>query len=353
MRVRHILLLLAVSGILYLLFWPVPVEFVSSKMPPGPELSGVLAPNDALDKVEQLATVGEGPEDLAITHDGAIYTGTSEGNIMVLDPGAKVWRPITVTYGRPLGLAFSPDEKWLYIADAQRGLMRTDKQGHLERLIDTLNGEDLGLVDDLAVAKNGMVYFSSASTEFGINESTEAMIAHHPTGRLFRYNPATKQLDLLLDGLHFANGVALTPEEDAVLVSETGAYRIQRVQLSGKDSGRVELFAENLPGFPDGINYDEQGNLWVSLPSIRNPLLDQVLDKPYLRKMIYRLPPGLKPKPSLHTLLVALDKQGRITQSLHGPKGRFAMITNAVWKGDTVYLGSLQENSIGVHRRLR
>lgn len=46
--------------------------------------------------------------------------------------------------------------------------------------------------------------------------------------RLLRYDPVTKTNTVLMDRLHFANGVALAADESYILVAETFKFRIMR-----------------------------------------------------------------------------------------------------------------------------
>ena len=62
-----------------------------------------------------------------------------------------------------------------------------------------------------------------------------------------RYDPSTGKTDMLLDGLYFANGVALSADEDYILVNETSRYRITRYWLKGDKAGSSEIFADNPP----------------------------------------------------------------------------------------------------------
>ncbi|KAJ8873794.1 hypothetical protein PR048_024629 [Dryococelus australis] len=63
--------------------------------------------------------------------------------------------------------------------------------------------------------------------------------------KLFQYNPITNTSKMLIDKIQFANGVILSPEEDFVLVAETGKSRILRL-MSGL-LGNVEQFAVSNP----------------------------------------------------------------------------------------------------------
>ena len=337
MRVRYIVLLLALTVAAYLCFWPVRTPFRAFDANLATALPAHLAGDTRLDSLRRMATVGDGPEDIAVDSLGNVWTAIENGHVYVFERGALDWRPVTLTYGRPLGLAFSPDERWLYIADATQGLMRTDKLGHLERLIDTLQGEDLGLVDDLAVAPDGAVYFTSATRHWGVDEVTSAMLAHDRTGRLFRYVPATKRLTVVADSLAFANGVAVAADGTAVYVAETAAYRVLRIPIATDGAtGTAERFAERLPGFPDGLNFDDRGRLWVSLVNPRSNTLDDLAGKPFLRELIYKLPADFKPKADYGTAIVALGSRGEIVDYLGASTDHpepFLAITNAVWRG--------------------
>lgn len=66
--------------------------------------------------------------------------------------------------------------------------------------------------------------------------------------RLFHYDAAKNKSKVLLDGLWFANGVALSPKEDFVLVSETARSQIRRYYLKGEKKGTDDIFVDGLPG---------------------------------------------------------------------------------------------------------
>ncbi len=73
--------------------------------------------------------------------------------------------------------------------------------------------------------------------------------------------------DVVLDGLRFANGVALSADESFVAVAGTGGRSVVRRWLSGPHEGRSEPLVTDLPGHPDNISRGSDGLIWVTVPS--------------------------------------------------------------------------------------
>ena len=87
----------------------------------------------------------------------------------------------------------------------------------------------------------------------------------NPSGRLIRYNAATKKNEVLVKNLGFANGVLLSDDESFVIVLECLTSRMIKYHLKGPKAGQHEIFAEALPGLPDNVHSDGQGGFLVSL----------------------------------------------------------------------------------------
>lgn len=77
------------------------------------------------------------------------------------------------------------------------------------------------LADAVVEASDGSVYFSDASTKFENDKWVLDLLEAKPYGRLLKYDPITRKTTVLLDGLWFANGVALSPREDYIVICET------------------------------------------------------------------------------------------------------------------------------------
>lgn len=329
----------------YLLFWPVPIEPVAWEAPEAPSLEGPYADNALLEQVEWLAKEeGIGPEDVAIDEQGYVYAGYEDGRIVRFNPDGSQPDLITNTQGRPLGLDFDPEGN-LIVADGYQGLLRISASGETRLLTNSASGTPFVFTDDVDVSRDGIIYFTDASSKFGpAMKARDDIMEHGGHGRLLSYNPATQATDTLLSDLQFANGVALSANEDFVLVNETGSYRIVRYWLRGEKAGQHDIFFDNLPGIPDGISANGNGTFWVALFSPRNALLDSMSSYPLLRKMAFRLPEFMQPQPAHHAFVLGLDEQGNVTHNLqHNAENAFAPITSVEQFGDTLYLGSLTE----------
>lgn len=358
------LLLLAVS---YLLFWPIRIEPVAVALKPDPGFTQAFAPNDRLRQVRFFDFgLGQGPEDVAVK-DGYAYTGLADGRIVRVRidgltptgpapigpvvPGGPAPSPagtmeqIANTGGRPLGLQHDPFGN-IVVADAKQGLLAINPQGRIFPVARAYRGVPMRFVDDLDIAKDGTIYFSDASQRFGIDEYALDFFEGRATGRLFSFSPSSGRLDELVGGLAFANGVALGPDEEYVLVSETAGHRISRYWLKGAKARTKDVFIDNLPGYPDNISYNGRGIFWVALAAPRSKALEDALPSPFMRSIAYRLQMlglGAPPAPERYGCIVAIDLQGRVVATLQDPGGlKIFNITSVNEKDGLLYLGGLE-----------
>lgn len=332
----------------YLLLWPVEIDTVSWAAPNDLGLVNKFSPNQLLVEAQILGFGdGIGPEDIDVDSAGRIYAPYENGQILRYDDQGQNPELFVNTGGRPLGLEF--DKQWnLIICDAVKGLLSASPEGELKVLTTAADGIPFGFTDDVDVAKDGKIYFSDASYHWKIKSYREDIIEHRPYGRLIVFDPTTGASTVLKDSLYFANGVAVSHDQNFVLVNETSAYRIQKVWIKGEKAGQSEILLSNLPGIPDGISSNGKGMYWVAFPSLRKKIIDNMADKPFLRKVIMRLPEFLQPAPDRYGFIIGIDSEGNVLYNLQDPEpDSFSPITSVEESGEYLYLGSLTFEGFG------
>jgi sugar lactone lactonase YvrE len=316
--------------VLYLFLWPVPIHPIAWEPHPAPALEGDFAENRVLQGMELFATPNtHGPEDVAVDAEG------------------RVSQVFADTGGRPAGLDFDNDGN-LIVADTAKGLLSIDPNGAIEVLCTEAGYHPFGLTDDVDVDSQNVAWFSDASHKWTFQEYMNDVLESAPNGRLLKYDINTGECSVVLDELFFANGIAVSPDDTYVLVNETTRYRVKRVYVRGPRMGDVEVFIDNLPGLPDGISTGADGIFWLALFAPRNETLDFAGPKPWVRKLIYRTPAALQPKPRRHPLILGLDASGNVVHNLQDADGaNFSMSTSVEQVGDWLYVGSIAEAKWG------
>lgn len=291
---------------------------------------------------------GHGAEDVLVGEDGAVYTGTEDGAVWrVREEGNRLDR-VGATGGRPLGLEWLPDGRIL-VCDARRGLLALDTtSGAVEELLTLVHGRRMTFCNNAAVAADGTIWFSDSSRVHGIERWKADIVENTSSGRLLRRDP-DGSVEVVLDGLRFANGVALAADESFVAVAETAGRTVVRHWLSGDRTGRTDLLAGDLPGYPDNIARGSDGLVWVTIASPRDPVVEALMRGPRpLRHAAWRLPAPLQPKPKRTARVLALDEEGKIIHDRSFDASSFHMVTGVREHRGRVWLGSLVEPAVAV-----
>ncbi|XP_037032227.1 adipocyte plasma membrane-associated protein-like isoform X2 [Bradysia coprophila] len=263
-------------------------------------------PNNYLDNAERLLVNRVlGPEHL-ITNGKDIYATLVNEVVRIngdhITHVAKFGKPCELYQdalcGRPLGIAFDTISDDLIVADAYYGIWSVNpKTGDKKQLVspnEKLDGEiprPAKIFNSVAVSETGDIYWSDSSSDFYLEDGVQTFMAN-PSGRLFRYDRTQKLNVLLIDRLYFANGVALSPNEDFVLVAECAGSQIRRFYLKGSKAGTTDIFIDGLPGTPDNITPDSKG-LWIPMPISRDSnhpaLWQSASNAPLIRKFVLRV----------------------------------------------------------------
>ena len=358
------LLALVLAGLAYFCLWPVPIEPLSWDAPAAPGYVGPHAVNDKLAQLKLIDLGGEaGPEHIAIGPDGKLYTTVESGRILRMQPDGSQQEVFAQTGGRVLGFDFDA-KGHLIAANAVKGLLSIAPDKTIKLLSDkvAVNGQpdQIRYADAVVVAQNGKMYLSDASTRFAPKDwggtfeaSVLDILEHAATGRVLEFDPASGQTRVVAHGLSFANGVALSQDEKHLFVNETGKYRVWKIDVTaqgvdvtkGGDQARVLL--DNLPGYPDNLTRGRDGKIWLGFAKPRNPVIDNLADKPFMRKVTLRLPRALWPIPQAYGHVMAFTEDGKVVQDLQDPRGQYPESTGVTETADRIYIQSLHAKGLG------
>ncbi|MES2299192.1 MAG: SMP-30/gluconolactonase/LRE family protein [Pseudomonadota bacterium] len=343
----------------YFGLWPVPVEPVAWQAPKAPGYVGVYASNAKLAGLRQIALGAEtGPEHVCVGPDGKLYTGVVSGHILRMQPDGNAQEVFSDTGGRPLGMAFDAAGN-LIVADALKGLLSIAPDGRTTVLAGAGEDAPLRFPNALALARSGKIYLSDSSMRFTparwgstLEAATLDVLEQSATGRVFEYDPAGKSLRLLATGLSFANGVALSADEQSLFVSESARYRVWKLSIGAESvdvatpSAQARPLLENLPGYPDNLTRGFDGRIWLGLSGPRNDL-DAMAQHPFLRRLMLRIPRALWPTPKPYGHVIAFDEDGKVLVDLQDPSGNAALTTGATETPGRLYIQNADAHSLG------
>jgi len=153
----------------------------------------------------------------------------------------------------------------------ERCLFRTELDGSVTRLIDRHEGRRLNSPNDVRVKSDGSIWFTDPL--YGIQTDYEGgRQASEQPPALYRFDPASGAVSVAADDFDGPNGLAFSPDESRLYVTETGDQTTDdprqyiRVFDVGAEGGLTggAVFHKVQPGYADGICVDEDGNLWSS-----------------------------------------------------------------------------------------
>lgn len=154
-----------------------------------------------------------------------------------------------------------------------RRVTRTEHDGRITVLADRWLGKRLNSPNDVVVKSDGSIWFTDP--DYGILHSYEGEAADGEIGRcnVYRIDRASGAVSVVADDFAKPNGLAFSPDESSLYVSDTGASHaahgpkhIRKLQVTGNGAalGQSKIFAECTAGFFDGFRCDTRGNVWTS-----------------------------------------------------------------------------------------
>jgi gluconolactonase len=147
-----------------------------------------------------------------------------------------------------------------------RRLERWEPDGRVAPLVSHYQGRRLNSPNDVVVRSDGSIWFTDPP--YGIQSDREG----HPSEQelagcyVFRFDPASGALSVATDLLARPNGLAFSPDESVLYVSDTGdAHHIMAFDvIGGVALHNPRVLAVIEPGVPDGFRVDRTGHIFTS-----------------------------------------------------------------------------------------
>uniref|UniRef100_A0A803LXK7 Strictosidine synthase conserved region domain-containing protein n=1 Tax=Chenopodium quinoa TaxID=63459 RepID=A0A803LXK7_CHEQI len=258
--------------------------------------------------------------------------------------------------GRPLGLRFNKKTGELYIADAYFGLMKVGPEGGVATsLVTEAEGVPLTFTNDLDIDDEGNVYFTDSSAQYQRRHFMQLVFSGEDGGRVLKYDPVTKETTVLLKNIQFPNGLTLSKDGSFFLFCEGSIGRLSRYWLKGEKAGTSEIFAI-LPGFPDNIRTNKDGDFWVALHCRRSWTNHLLAATPRLRNFSLKLPIKAKYQFMVfiggwpHGIIVKYNPEGEIVQILEDSPGKVVKAVSEVEEKDgKLWIGSVLMPFVAVY----
>ncbi|MBW1783462.1 MAG: SMP-30/gluconolactonase/LRE family protein [Deltaproteobacteria bacterium] len=217
---------------------------------------------------DTIRIIGSGiirPEGVMVQQDGTVLAADARGHIARIRPDGK-----TSFYGdvggTPNGICLDGEGNCI-IANIGNGQCQSlQRDGTHTVLMTEANGKKMPTPNFPFVDCKGRLWVSNSS----YREDMEDALRHPaPDGCMVLIEAGHARI--MAEGIYFANGVALNADESKLYVAATMKRIIYEYTI--KTDGSLTTPAVYGPsplaelGYPDGIAFDEAGNLWVTFPA--------------------------------------------------------------------------------------
>jgi gluconolactonase len=164
--------------------------------------------------------------------------------------------------GGAMGNAYDTDGRLYTCEFRERRVTRTLKNGKVEVLAARFDGKRFNAPNDVVVRRDGQVYFTDPA--FGNQEDARELDFYG----VFHVTPKG-EIETVARWKTRPNGVALSPNGKTLYVSDADARAVRAFDLDGKGVATKErVVIEKIPGIPNGLRTDQNGNLYVAAKAV-------------------------------------------------------------------------------------
>ncbi len=221
--------------------------------------------------VEQVEIFGSGvlrAEGVVIDKEGNAWGGGRNGIVYKVSPDGVVHEVAQLPdRAIPNGVTLDREGNFVYCDLRHKAVMRLSPDGKVSLVADHAGDFPISIPNFASYDAEGNLYVSNSSSQPG-REVFKEFVNPQPNGAVVRIRPDGRG-EVVATGIYFANGTAIDPNEDAVYVLESSRNDCVRIQIN-KDGtfGPPEIYAKDFPALPDGMAFDVDRNLYITLPGV-------------------------------------------------------------------------------------
>jgi gluconolactonase len=254
-----------------------PAEGVGSIVRIDPALDAIIPPDAHIEKIAGGFGFTEGP---LWRPDGTLWFSDVTGNVVrqwspdgkvieILRPGGydKTDAPPGSFIG-PNGMAADKDGAVLLCQHGNHRIVRIGRDHQVTTLVDRYENKRLNSPNDLVYRSDGSLYFTDPP--YGLIKQDEDPAKELKVNGVFRL--AAGKLQLLVSDLTRPNGIAFSPDEKVLYVSNSDEKHKVWMRYDVKADGALangRVFFDVTPetGLPDGMKVDSRGNVFAAGPA--------------------------------------------------------------------------------------
>ena len=222
----------------------------------------------------------------------------------------------------PNGVTMDRAGNLVYCDLGHQAVMRRAPDGKVSMVADGAGDVRFSRPNFASYDADGNLFVTNSTWQDG-SKVIEELSHPQPNGTLVRIRPDGRG-DVVARGIYFANGTAIDPKEDAVYVLESSRFDCLCIQIK-KDGtfGRPEIYSKGFPALPDGMAFDVDRNLYITLPGVARDGMLEPMNK-----------------------VLKVDTNGNWNELIDDPEGvRLSFPTNCAFGGPdmkTLYLANLE-----------
>ncbi len=271
-----------------------------------PPLDGAFLPNNAIDRFKVVHDNFKDIDDLVLDLKGNLYLSSDH---FVYRLHGKEFREKEIYVdlkGSAGGLNIDKDGN-LMACVAGQGVVIVNK-GKIIRKLDIADNQPIHCPTAVVSCSDGELFIADGTAFHEPDQWYVDLMEKRSAGRLIRFNPDGTRSEVLLTGLGYPGGLAISNDKKYIIMTEGWNHTVSRYPIQDVRPQTREVLLDNLPGYPGRIITASGGGYWMSFFAMRTHLVEFVLqENKYRKEMMKIIEPAYWIRPALSSGLDFLE----------------------------------------------